>query len=469
MGAIIAISSIIGGDIFVRDLFWETFYHQHRGPEYSGLAMLEEKGIILTKTHKGWFRPAFQNDLGGFFGPLGIGHISSGSPEPIFMHSTFPDFALCFVGNIINQDELWRCFLEKGGTINNNMTDANLISRLIALSIYNTQEGEEDNFMRGINHMAQQVQGAFAIAILTESRVYVARGLDGHQTVVLGEKEGTVIAASESCGFYNRGFTIYREVEAGEIVILENGKSRQFGFIDNPKQIISAPCIFKWVYSANAASVILGQSVKKVRQHLGAMLARRDILARFCPDVIVPIKDSGGYAAIGYLNEFIRQFRESKTDKIPIFDEAIMRWIYAGRSYTPADERTRWEEAGIKQIPIPDPEYKDLIVVIVDDSIVTGNQFEKDLIPKVCACGFGEVHARISFPMLVSTCSWGKANKKKKKLAAITEDGNIRTETEMAVLLGLQSCYFNTVQDVFDAVGDVGCSPCVDCALSSAN
>ncbi|MFA6550993.1 MAG: hypothetical protein WCV41_00465 [Patescibacteria group bacterium] len=468
MGAFVAESvnlNLFSGD-FVNEMFWDTFYLQHCGTDHSGMAMLDKNGKILAKTHPGWFRPAFQNDLAGFVGPLGIGHISAKNPEPILLQSTFPDFALCLVGSINNREQIRQMLLEKGQVFTPDCHDASLLAHLIATVIWNQQQTEKENFARGINYLSRTVKGSFAVAILTENQIFVARGLDGHQMVVLGKKEGAVVAASESCGFYNLGFMIDRELEPGEIVSLQDGLvwpvSRIYSEI-----IIPQPCSFKWVYTANPASIFLDINVKAVRQELGARLARRDIAAGFYPDGVVPIKDSGGYAAIGYMNEFIRQVKEGKVDaeRLPYYDEALLRFIYAGRSFTPSDEQIRTTEARIKQIPIPDPAYAGLKVVIVDDSIVTGNQFKRDLVPKVRACGFSEVHARISFPMLTSTCPWGSANKKKNKLAAVKGDGEeIRTEEEMAKYLGLESCQYNTVRDVVEAIGIPEHELCLDCA-----
>jgi len=471
MGAFIAQSvnpKVFTGD-FVDEMFWGTFYLQHRGTDFCGLAMLDKDGKILLKTHAGWFRPAFQDDLTGFCGPSGIGHISARDPEPVLMQSTFPDFALCFVGSINNRDQIKQTLLEQGQVFTPGCEDAILLARLIAASIWDKRQSEEENFIRGVNHLSQAVEGAFAIAILTEKQIFVIRGLDGHQMVVLGKKNGAVVAASESCGFYNLGLTIDKELESGEIVVLKDGNAESIGKINSEKNIMPYPCSFKWVYTANAASVILNRNVKEVRHELGARLARRDIAGGFFPDVIMPIKDSGGYAAIGYLNEFIRQAKEGKIDiaHLPIYDESLLRFIYAGRSYTPSDEIVREMEAKIKQIPIPDANYQGLSVVIVDDSIVTGNQFKRDLVPKVRACGFKEVHARISFPMLVSICPWGRANKRKKKLAAVKDDDQIRTEVEMAQYLGLDSCHYNTLRDVAEAIGIPEDKLCLDCTRLS--
>ncbi|OIO39365.1 MAG: hypothetical protein AUJ71_00835 [Candidatus Omnitrophica bacterium CG1_02_49_16] len=470
MGAFIAQSvnpKIFTGDL-VSDEFWGAFYLQHRGTDFCGLAMLDKNGRILVKTHAGWFRPAFQGDLEGFCGPLGIGHISARDPEPTLMQSTFPPFALCFVGSINNREQIKQTLLEEGQVFTQICHDASLLTRLIAKVVWDKTQTEEENFARGINCLSQAVEGAFAIAILTESQIFIVRGLDGHQMIVTGKKDGAVVAASESCGFYNLGFKIDRELEPGEIVSLQNGQCRSIGKIHSEIIIPSHPCSFKWAYTANAASIIFNRGVKKARLELGARLARRDITNGFYPDVIMPIKDSGGYAAIGYLNEFIRQAKAGRIDAkyLPIYDEGLLRFIYAGRSYTPSDEQIREIEARIKQIPIPDPDYDNLSVVIVDDSIVTGNQFRRDLVPKVRACRFSKVHARISFPPLVSICPWGRANKRKKSLAAIKEDGSVRTEKEMAEFLGLESCRYNTLQDVEEVIG-LSCNLCLDCARLS--
>lgn len=451
---------------FASDLFWTTFYHQHLGPEYGGLATLSEKKdeLILLRTHRGLFRPQFQDDLNGFMAPLGIGHISAGLREPyLVLESSFPPFAICFSGNIINREELI-VSLKSEGHILERKDDVVLISNLLAKAGWDNKKTDDENFAEGIRHMIKQLKGSCALAILTKKKIYAVRGPDGHEPLILAKKKGAVVVVSESCSLYNQGFKFERELDPGEIISLKNGLAEKIGIItinNEPAQI----CTFKWVYTSFPPTTLLGLTAAEIRRRLGACLACRDIESGFIPYVVIPVPDSGKYHAIGYINEFIRQANEGIIRKIPFIDESLAKYSYAGRSYTPADENARNVEAQKKLIPIIEERYKGKVVVVVDDSIVRGTQTRNDLVPKLTDIGFAEIHLRISNPKLVSTCEWGKSNKRKKNLAAVKENLiDIRTDEEIAEMLGVKSCRFNTVNDLVQVFGTSSESLCADCS-----
>lgn len=508
---------------FVDDLFWLTFYLQHLGQGYSGLATLptnkkrrQKKSKILPRTHRGLFRDTFKKDLRGFRGPLGIGHISAGVREPYYMEeSPFPLFAICFAGCLINREKIIEGFIKQGRGFERS-DDIVLISQLIVEPGWDKSKSMDENFIRGLTYMTEHIQGAYALSILTEKKIYVVRGPDGHETLALGRKNGAVIIASESDGFYNQGFELERDIEAGEVIALENGIAKQIGIIKTEKEIKLQPCSFKYVYTASPPSVIFGISADEVRRRLGACSARRDIKAGFIPHLVIPIPDSGRFHAIGYHQEFVRQILARNIEYVPLYDEHLIKYPYAGRSYTPADPIEREIEAKKKIIPVMEYELdifevlnifgiKDLMdkdvnkwfpieinqetgekilainIVIVDDSIVTGNQTTSDLVPKERSVKIkiklrsGEsikakvrIHFRISNPKLISICPWGKANKEKEKLAAYDEKtGRIISNEEIAKNLGIASCRFNTVEDVAEAIGIPLENLCVDCGKLS--
>ena len=182
--------------------------------------------------------------------------------------------------------------------------------------------------------------------ILSEEGVYAARGPAGHWPLVLGVKDGAVAAASESGGFANIGFKLLRDVEPGEIVLLKNGQLETKGKTQARTQV----CSFYWVYTGFPNSVFEGLPSSLVRKRLGAALARRDIERGFAPDVVIPVPDSGRFHAIGYHQEFCRQAAEGRVKKIPLYDELLLKYPYAGRSFIPQDQKQRDREARVKQL-----------------------------------------------------------------------------------------------------------------------
>ncbi|MFH1890915.1 MAG: hypothetical protein ABIJ91_05135 [Candidatus Kuenenbacteria bacterium] len=453
---------------FVDDLFWLTFYHQHLGQEYSGLVTASgasETGI-LVRTHRGLFRPAFKNDLKGYCGPFGIGHISSDCREPYMLQSAFPDIYVCFDGNIINNKKIVDCFKGKGHGFERS-DDVSIIARLIVETVWDKKKSVKKNVINGLTYVSNTIQGSFALAILIKEKIYVARGLDAHTLLVIGKKKGAITVCSESTSFFNQGFEVVRDVEPGEILTLKNGHCSTIGKIPNKKKIIPQPCSFKKIYTEFPVSQTLGKSSAQVRKEMGAILAKRDIEDDFFPDVVVPVPDSGRFHAIGYHQEFIRQAKLGKipVEKIPLYDEILCKYPYSGRSYIPKNQNTRDIEANQKIIPIVDGIYKGMIVVVVEDSVVRGTQSKNNLIPKIKATGAREIHLRVSNPKLVGICPWGKSTKKKEELAALDIKNNkIRTDKEIAAILGINSVKFCTVDDIGKATGIEVTHLCTDCS-----
>jgi amidophosphoribosyltransferase len=188
-------------------------------------------------------------------------------------------------------------------------------------------------------------------------------------------------------------------------------------------------------------------------------LARRDINRGFIPDIVAPIPDSGRFCAIGYHQEFCRQINEKKIDRIPEYDEALIKYPYAGRSYPRSNQAQRDLEAHVKQLRSAE-KYPGKKVVVCDDSIRRGTQTEKNLVPKLKALDIGEIHFRISNQNSLSYCRWGKTIQKGELLA--TRIPSIKKRIEF---LGIESLEHPTVQELAEAIGLPLETLCVDCDL----
>jgi amidophosphoribosyltransferase len=431
---------------FPQELFLGTFYEQHLGEKYGGLAVKNSKSINI-QTHKGLFRPMFGPEVEEFQGTEGIGYCGS-AREPFLVESRTGEFCACFSGNIINRPQLVTCFKDFGHNFCRGGDDIEIITKLIA---------QEDKMVEGIKRADSKTKGAFSIVILAPEGIYAARCSSGHWPMVIGEKNGAVAVASESISFSNLGFKILRDLKPGEIVLLKEGQWSTVGQMSTNKIQI---CSFVWVYTSSPVSVFEGIPASEVRKRLGAALASRDIENGFFPHIVAPIPDSGRFHAIGYHQEFCRQMNDGLTEKVPLYDEALVKYPYAGRSFTPDTDKERSFEAFVKILPSGERFYRGKQVVVCDDSIVRGVQTREGLIPKLRILGIKGIHLRISNPELWSHCRWGKTTRRGEVLVA-----KYPTEKERINFLGVQSLKYNTIDDLIEAINLPRESLCVDCDL----
>ncbi len=433
---------------FLEDLFWGTFYQQHLGEEYSGLSTynVEREEKIKVRAHQGLFRPAFNNGLEELEGTEGIGYCG-GDNEPYLIDSRLGKISICFSGNLINLPELLEQFKSFGRTFERG-NDVEMISELLI-------QGED--ICDGIKKMTAKIKGAYSLLILTNDGIYAVRSPDGHWPLIIGEKDGAVAVASDPSGFRNLGFKFLRDLEAGEIILIKSGSFKIEDKIPTEKIQF---CSFMWVYTAFANGVFEKIPASLVRKKMGAALARQDIEKGFIPDVVIPVPDSGRYHAIGYHQEFCRQMNEGKIKKLPLYDEGLVKYAYAGRSYLPQNPIKRAIEANIKLLGSSES-YQGLEVAVCDDSIVRGGQTKANLVPKLRALGIKGIHFRISNPELHSYCPWGKTTKRGELLV-----NRFPTKQERIDYLKVESLEYNTIEDLIEAIGLPREWLCIDCDLS---
>lgn len=435
-------------DNFLEALFWGTFYQQHLGEDYAGLSSYnqEREGKIMVRTHRGLFRPVFSEDLEGLEGTEGIGYCGV-AREPFLVDSRLGRISICFSGNIINRPKLVEQFKNSGHTLERG-DDIEILAKLIA---------QGDNVIDGIKRMTNEIRGAYSLLILTEEGIYVARCPSAHWPLVIGKREGAVVLASGSGGFNNLGFKLQRDLKPGEIVLIKNGQWET-------KEIITGDriqfCSFVWVYTGFPNEIFEGIPTSLVRKRLGAFRARQDIERGFIPDIILPVPDSGRFHAIGYHQEFCRQMNEGKIKRIPFYDETLLKYPYAGRSFTPQTQEERNREAQIKLLEGGE-DYRDKIAVICDDSIVRGTQTKTNLVPKLRKIGIKEIYFRISNPELRSYCPWGKTVQKGETMAS-----QIPLKEDRIKFLGIESLEYNTIEELVGAIGLPREKLCVDCSLA---
>lgn len=444
-------------DEFLKDLFWGIFYQQHLGQEEAGLAVFSSGGLELISPqarisategflifhHKGLVRAGLGRILTGKErGELGIAYCGPDTKEPILIDSHWGKLALCFTGNLINFSSLKEEFPSED--------EVSLLANLIT---------QGKNLEEGLEIATQKIVGSFTVLILSKEGI-VGYSSDGRWPLVIGEKPGAIALATSSAGFRNFGFKLSQTLTAGEMILVKNGQIKKLGKISSSKR--TKICSFLWVYTSFPNEVFLGVDVSLVRKILGASLARKDIEKGFLPDVVMPVPDSGRYYAIGYHQEFVRAAKEGKIpqEKIPLYDELLLKYPFASRSFTPIQEQERKWEAHIKIVHTSLP-YQGKKVVVLDDSIVRGNQFRENLIPKIKATGVKEVHIRIGCPMILSYCPWGKTTKEGELFAEVYPDSSQRQK-----YLDVESLVYNTVEDLIQAIMLPKEILCFDCYYS---
>ena len=360
---------------------------QHRGQESAGIASLDE-GKIHVEREMGYVADVFDEArLSRLPGKTAIGHVRYSTAgesllinaQPIVFATGRGPLALAHNGNLTNAREI-RASLESSGAMFTTTSDSEVILHLVARSKSTTLAG-------AIAEALLEVRGAYSIVILSREGIFAARDPNGVRPLSLGTREGSPVVASETCAFDLIGARYDRDVEPGEIVRLsrEGLASHRFAFP------VSTPCVFEHVYFARPDSKVFGRSVAASRQGFGRGLAREHPAQA---DVVVPVPDSGMYAALGYAEE----------SGIP-FALGLVRNHYVGRTFIEPKQAIRHFGVKVKLNPVREI-VEGKRIVLVDDSIVRGTTSRK-IVRMLREAGAREVHVRVSSPPTMNTCHYG--------------------------------------------------------------
>jgi len=367
---------------------------QHRGQEAAGIAVLSDN-LILYHKNMGLVSEVFSGKVLEKLpkSNLAVGHTrysASGFNTKKNIQPFVNDFligrtATVHNGNITNAKEI-REKLKGHGLHFETESGSEVVSSLIT---YNTMKVE--NILEATINAVSTLEGAFSLIILShENKLIAVRDPDGFRPLCLGENESGMIVASESCAVESCGFKFLRNVEPGEIVVIENGKIvSSHSFEKQGKKL--GLCIFEYVYFARPDSVIDDLSVYEARLNMGRMLAKEHPIDA---DVVCGVPDSGLEAASGYA-------LESGLPLVPGF----MKNRYIGRSFIFPTQSQREDAVRIKLNPLS-VSIKDKRVILVDDSIVRGTTSAK-IIKTLKNAGAKEVHMRISSPPFKHVCNFG--------------------------------------------------------------
>ncbi len=376
---------------------------QHRGQESAGIVSSDHRHLHHYR-QMGLVSEVFTKDiLKRLFGKSAIGHVrysTAGSSEiknaqPFLVDYYKGSLAIAHNGNLTNAP-LIKSELESKGSIFQSNMDTEVIVHLIARS-------KEKSTIERTVHALKQVEGAYSLLIVTENELIAARDPFGFRPLVLGQIKGAPVVASETCAFDLIGAKFIREIEPGEILLINEEGTKSFKpFVHKQHH----QCIFEFIYFARPDSFLFKRSVYEVRKSFGAQLAKE---APADVDMVVPIPDSGFPATLGFAAE----------SKIPL-ELGMIRNHYIGRTFIEPEQRIRHFGVKIKLNPVNNL-LKGKRIATVDDSIVRATTSQK--INKMFRkAGAKEIHVRISSPPITHPCFFGIDTPKKSELIASTHN-----------------------------------------------
>ena len=412
-----------------RELFFGTDYNTHLGTEVGGLAILD--GDIKVFSHdisNSQFKSKFNKHYGRLDGPLGIGVISdTKEAQPIKFETKMGDFALCTVGLIKNSKELYAELIANGSTFKKSMqkSDSSIVNQT---EIVGELICRGDSIVDGIKKMYEKIDGSVSLLVLSKNDHTIYAAGDTFPLVV-GSKLDSWAVASETTGFPNLGYKVYKSVDYREIISFNaDGMTSRIPAGGKKKF-----CPFLHIYSGFPVSDYYGINSEMVRERCGGFLAENDTVEA---DLVLGIADSGLPHAVGYAKRKVepakqkttRLLSELKEGKISFekFEEQLTRTMNLvvpfrrpvvkytpgwGRSYIPPVQRKRELVARYKQVPNPQMIHGN-ILVLVDDSIRRGTQLKDLLREKVWPFEPKEIHGRIASPPQLYPCIYDLTTKK---------------------------------------------------------
>lgn len=432
--------AVYGSKEAARVAFFGLFALQHRGQESAGIntsdgcQMWGHKGMGLASE-------VFREDmLSRLPGDKAIGHVrysTTGSSvlsnaQPFLAHHGDEYYALGHNGNLINALAL-RSDLEDQGSIFQSTMDSEVIVHLMARHL---KKGVE----KALTEALSQVRGAYSLVMLTRDKVIAARDPRGFRPLALAELNGGWAVASETCAFDLIGARYLRDVEPGEIIIIDQSGLKSIKPFPIAKP---AHCIFELIYFARPDSQIFGENVYMCRKRLGHHLARE-----YCPDVdlVMPFPDSGNYAALGYAEE----------SGIP-FEMGMIRNHYVGRTFIQPTQPMRDFGVRVKLNPVK-PLLAGKKVLIVEDSIIRGTT-SRNRVRSLRECGLKEIHMVVSCPPTQHPCPYGIDFSYRGELIAAKQED----VAAIAEFIGLDSLRYLSLNGMVEATGMDRNSFCLAC------
>jgi len=413
-----------------RLTFFGLYALQHRGQESAGIATSDGRSLFLHR-RMGLVSSAFtEEDLRRLPGHIAIGHTrysTTGSSVPInagpfLVGAGERVLAVSHNGNLVNGDQLRAELLAEGIALEST-TDTEALAWAIV-------RAPGRNWVERIRAAMEKMVGAYSLAILTREALIAVRDPLGIRPLCLGRLEGGWVVASETCALATIGAEFVREIEPGEIVVID--EAGLHAYPDPTAGPEQAMCVFEFIYFARPDSAIIGQRLHVVRQRMGAELWREYPADA---DLVVPLPDSAVPAAIGY----------ALASGIP-YAEALIKNRYIGRTFIQPDQRLREQGVRLKFNALPEV-LEGKRVVLVDDTIVRGTT-SRPIVELLRQNGAREVHMRVHSPPIRWPCYLGVDMATREELIA----AHLSVE-EIGRAIGADSIGYLSLEGLFRAIG----------------
>ena len=425
-----------------RTTYYGLYALQHRGQESCGIAVNNNRDITHYKD-MGLVNDVFNDEiLTKLDGKMAVGHVRYSTTgesmrenaQPLVLRYVKGNIAIAHNGNLVNKDELAQ-ELSVTGAIFQTTTDTEMIAYTIAKERLNSKSVEEA-VEKTINHLV----GAFSLMVMSPQKLIAARDPWGFRPLCMGKKGDAIVFASETCALDSVGAEFVRDIEPGEIVVVQDGKISTIRTHVGKKP--HTMCIFEYLYFARPDSIIEGQSAHDSRMLAGKYLAQEFPVEA---DVVIGVPDSGLSAAMGY----------AKESGIP-YDIGFVKNKYIGRTFIQPSQAMRENSVRIK-LNVLKSTVEGKRVVMVDDSIVRGTT-SKRIVSLLRHFGATEVHVRSSAPPFMFPCYFGTDVPSKDQLVACnyTMDG-------IKELIGADSIGFLSVNSLEKIIPNANCQFCDGC------
>jgi len=441
---------------------------QHRGQESAGIVTSyfdEEKNRWVMPAHRDFGlvlnvfddQKIFRNELKG---SSAIGHNrysttgASKNPaniQPFRVHYRKGNIAIGHNGNLANAKQLRERFREQG-VLFQSTSDTELILHLISHSRKETQ-------IEQVLEALKQIEGAYSLVMLTDDKLIAVRDPNGFRPLALGKVNGSYCVASETCAFDIIDAEYIRDVEPGEVLVMDQEASSDSELESYHLEPVygtdTSQCIFEYVYFSRPDSKIFGENVDKVRRNLGKYLAKEhpinEILINKDTDtkpIVISVPDSSNTAALGYVHENQKLGYDCK------FEIGLIRNHYVGRTFISPGQKSRDQKVRTKFNTVKGV-IEGRSVIIVDDSIVRGTT-SRYLVDMIRQANPAEVHFLVSSPPIISPCYYGMDFPTPKELMANRFDRDIG---KMAEEIGVDSLRYLSPDGLVNAVKEANVSP----------
>lgn len=368
--------------------FYGLYALQHRGQESAGIAS-SDRGIFSHYKNMGLVADVFSEEiLNQLDGNISIGHVRYGTAggstvenaQPFVIKQREGSIAIAHNGSLVNGQEL-RESLEKEDHVFESSIDSEVIIKLL-------WKYKSENILDSIEKTMDLIKGSYALVIMTENELVGIRDPHGLRPLCLGKLDDCYVLASESCALDAMGATLIRDVDPGEIILInKDGLSSSY----YSKKQKRASCAFEYVYFARPDSIIDTANVYEARKNAGRMLAKEHPIKA---DMVIAVPDSAIPVALGYAEELGLHF-----------GEGLLKNRYVGRTFIQPDQELRERTLRLKLSPLAQ-NIKGKSIVLVDDSIVRGTT-SKRIVSELRRAGAKEIHLRISSPPVTHSCYYG--------------------------------------------------------------